>query len=46
MKKLLLILLMLVPILSWADPVKIDGIWYNINQEAKVAEVTNMAGNI
>ena len=31
--------------LSWAqDPVEIDGIWYNINQEAKAAEVTNKSG--
>ena len=35
---------MFIPMLSWAAPVKIDGIWYNINQEAKAAEVTNKSG--
>ena len=40
MKKLLTLLFMLIPMLSWAA-VQIDGIWYIINQEAKVAEVTN-----
>ena len=44
MKKLLTLLFMLVPMLSWAAPVQIDGIWYNINQEAKAAEVTNKSG--
>ena len=45
MKKLLIILLMLVPMLSWAQAsVEIDGIWYNINQEAKAAEVTKSSG--
>ena len=44
MKKLLTLLFMLIPMLSWAAPVQIDGIWYNINQEAKAAEVTNKTG--
>ena len=45
MRKYLIILLMLVPMFSWAqDPVQIDGIWYNINQEAKEAEVTKSSG--
>ena len=45
MRKCLIILLMLVPMLSWAqDPVQIDDIWYNINQEAKEAEVTKSSG--
>ena len=45
MKKLLTLLFMLIPMLSWAQAsVEIDGIWYNINQEAKAAEVTKSSG--
>ena len=41
MKKILLsILLMLLPILANADPVEVDGIWYNLIPKGNVAEVT------
>ena len=41
MKKVLLsILLMLLPILASADPVEVDGIWYNLITKAQAAEVT------
>ena len=41
MKKLLqLFVLMLLPILASADPVEINGIWYNLVPKAKEAEVT------
>ena len=41
MKKLLLSLfLMFLPILASAEPVEIDGIWYNLVPKAKEAEVT------
>ena len=41
MKKVLLsILLMLLPILANADPVEVDGIWYNLIPKGQVAEVT------
>ena len=51
MKKLLLsLLLMSLPILASADPVEIDGIWYNLGPKAKEAEVTknpnNYSGNV
>ncbi len=43
MKKLLLLfILALIPILASADPVEIDGIWYNLTSDGKVAEVTYM----
>lgn len=35
---------MLIPMFSWAAPVQIDGIWYNINQTTKEAKVTNKTG--
>ena len=41
MKKLLLFLFMLVPVVASADPVEIDGIWYNLIPKAKKAEVTS-----
>ena len=45
MKKLLTLLFMLIPMLSWAqDPVEIDGIYYNIVEKGKAAEVTNKSG--
>jgi len=41
MKKQLLILLMLMPMMANADdPVEINGIWYNLIDKARVAEVT------
>ena len=41
MKKTALILLFaLVPMLIWAEPVEIDGIFYNLIDKGKVAEVT------
>ena len=41
MKKVLLsILLTLLPILASADPVEVDGIWYNLITKALAAEVT------
>ena len=41
MKKLfLLIMLMLLPMVASADPVEIDGIFYNLVEEEKTAEVT------
>ncbi len=54
MKKVLLsILLMLLPFLASAEPVEIDGIWYNLVSKAQEAEVTrnpnglnNYSGNI
>ena len=42
MKKVFLsILLTLLPILAIADPVEIDGIWYNLIPKGKAAEVTS-----
>lgn len=41
MKKQLLILLMLMPLMANADdPVEINGIWYNLITKARIAEVT------
>ena len=41
MKKLYyLFLLMLLPLTASADPVEINGLWYNLVTKAKVAEVT------
>ena len=39
-KLLLLILVMLIPMMANADPIEIDGIWYNLISKANVAEVT------
>ena len=45
MKKLLTLLFMLIPMLSWAqDLVEIDGIYYNIVEKGKAAEVTKSSG--
>ena len=40
-KQLLLFFLMMLPLVASADPVIIDGIWYNLTAETKQAEVTN-----
>lgn len=37
----LLFLLVLIPLLSYADAVEIDGIYYNLVKKAKIAEVTS-----
>jgi len=34
------ILLMILPVVAWADAVEIDGIWYNLITKGKAAEVT------
>ena len=39
-KQLLLFFLMMLPLVASADPVIIDGIWYNLTAETKQAEVT------
>lgn len=39
-KQLLLFFLMMLPLVASADPVEIDGIWYNLTAETKQAEVT------
>ena len=42
MKKVLIFLVLtLVPMLASADPVEIDGIYYNLNSDGNVAEVTD-----
>jgi hypothetical protein len=40
-KQLLLLVVMLLPMVAWADAVEIDGIYYNLNTDEKVAEVTS-----
>ena len=40
-KQLLSLVMMLLPMVSMADAVEIDGIYYNLNSEDKVAEVTS-----
>jgi len=40
-KQVLLFVLMLMPLMASADKVEINGIYYNLNQETKQAEVTN-----
>ena len=40
-KQLLFLVLMLLPMLASADPVEIDGIYYNLITENKTAEVTS-----
>ena len=43
MKQLLLLVMMLLPMVAKADAVeKIDGIWYNLISEEKIAEVTKI----
>lgn len=39
-KQLLLFVMMLLPMIASADPVQIDGIWYNLVNKSKTAEVT------
>ena len=41
-KKLLLIILMMLPLFASADPVEIDGIFYNLNTDGNVAEVLGL----
>ena len=40
-KQLLLFVMMLLPMVAMADPVEIDGIYYNLVSKAKQAEVTS-----
>ena len=40
-KQLLLLVMMLLPMAVWADPVEIDGIYYNLISKIKEAEVTH-----
>ena len=40
-KQLLLFVMMLLPLMAMADAVEIDGIYYNLNANGKVAEVTS-----
>ena len=44
-KQLLLLVMILLPMVIWADPVRIDGIWYNLDSDIKQAEVTNRSGD-
>ena len=39
-KQLLLLVIALLPMVAMADPVEIDGIWYNLVSKTKTAEVT------
>ena len=39
-KSFLFLLFAIVPIMLWADPVEINGIYYNLIEKGKVAEVT------
>ena len=41
MKRTLLLILAFLPMLASADAIEIDGIYYNLNSEAKTAEVTS-----
>ena len=45
MKKLFIFLLALLPMLASADPVEIDGIYYNLDSKTKKAEVTKKPNN-
>ena len=40
-KSLFCILMMLLPILASADPVEVEGVWYNLIPKAQIAEVTS-----
>ena len=40
-KQLLLLVMMLLPMVTMADAVEIDGIYYNLIDKAKIAEVTS-----
>ena len=44
-KQLLLLVLMLLPVVANADPVEIDGIYYNLITKGKVAEVARNPNN-
>ena len=44
-KQLLFLVMMLLPIIASADAVEIDGIYYNLNTKARVAEVTSNPNN-
>ena len=41
MKKAILFIVLLLPMAAWAQDVKIDGIFYILDKEAKTAKVTN-----
>jgi hypothetical protein len=41
-KQLLLLMMMLLPMVASAGAIEIDGIWYNLISEGKIAEVTKM----
>ena len=40
-KQLLFFVTMLLPLMAMADTVEIDGIYYNLTSESKVAEITS-----
>ena len=40
-KQLLLLAMMLLPLIASAEPVEIEGIWYNLVTKLKLAEVTS-----
>lgn len=40
MRKQLLIILILIPLMTYADAVEINGIYYNLVKKAKIAEIT------
>jgi len=42
MKKLLLLIVMMLPLVASADPVEMDGIYYNFDRTAMTAEVTSL----
>lgn len=44
-KQLLLLVMILLPLVASADPVEIDGIYYNLIPKAKQAEVARMPGD-
>lgn len=45
MKKQLILLLLTVCAVAKADPVEVDGIWYNLIEKGHVAEVTKTQGD-
>lgn len=44
-RQLLFLALMLMPLFALADAVEIDGIYYNLNETDKTAEVTSNPNN-
>ena len=44
-KQLLLLVMILLPMVASADPVEIDGIYYNLISKTKTAEVTSNPNN-